>query len=115
MEEHDDDRIILVNHPLSFAIACNFYDSEEAREDGEFMSCVTPSSASSDCCMAYADRESPQELICEFVRILHAMARVRRRIMLSRYSCIIEHVTAWFKEKYIEVDLGTRVESRERI
>ena len=69
------------------------------------MSCVTPSSASSDCCVAYADRESPRELICEFVRILRAMARVRRRIMLSRYSRIIEHVTAWFKEKYIEVDL----------
>ena len=28
MEEHNDDRIILVNRPLSFAIACNFYDSE---------------------------------------------------------------------------------------
>ena len=33
------------------------------------------------------------------------IARVRRNIMLRKYEDIMEHITRWFSEKYIKVDL----------
>ena len=86
-------------------MACNIFDAEEAREDEEFMDLITKSDERSDCGIAYAAREDPEELIQEFVRALQVIARVRRNIMLRRYEDIMEHITRWFSEKHIKVDL----------
>ena len=105
MDNHEDEAYIIINRPLSYAVACNIFDTEEAREDDEFMELMVQSEERSDCGVAYASREDPEELIKEFVRTLQVIARVRRNIMLRRYEDIIEHITRWFSEKYIKVDL----------
>ena len=105
MENHDDEAYIIINRPLSYAVACNIYDTEEAREDEDFMDLMVQSEERSDCGIAYAAQEDPEDLIKEFVRTLQGIARVRRNIMLRRYEDIMEHITRWFSEKYIKVDL----------
>ena len=40
LERHEDEAYITVNRPLSYAIACNVYDTPEAEEDDEFMELV---------------------------------------------------------------------------
>ena len=105
MDNHEDEAYIIINRPLSYAVACNIFDTEEAREDDEFMELMVQSEERSECGIAYASREDPEELIKEFVRTLQVIARVRRNIMLRRYEDIIEHITRWFSEKYIKVDL----------
>ena len=105
MTNHEDEAYIIINRPPSYAVACNIYDTEEAREDYEFMELMVPSDERSDCGFAYATRDDPKQLIKEFVRTLQVIARVRRNIMLRRYEDIVEHITRWFSEKYIKVDL----------
>ena len=105
MENHEDEAYIIVNRPLSYAIACNIFDTDEARNDEEFMEMVTQSEEANECGIAYAVREKPEELIREFVRTLQVIARVRRNIMLRKYENIIDHITQWFSEKYIKVDM----------
>ena len=105
MDNHEEEAYIIINRPLSYAVACNVYDTEEAREDYEFMELMVPSDERSDCGVSYAAREDPEDLIKQFVRTLQAIARVRRNIMLRKYEDIIEHITRWFSEKYIRVDL----------
>ena len=105
MDNHEDEAYIIINRPLSYAVACNIFDTEEAREDDEFMDLMVQSEERSECGIAYAAREDPEELIKDFVRTLQVIGRVRRNIMLRRYEDILEHITRWFSEKYIKVDL----------
>ena len=67
MKNHEKEAYIIINQPLSYAIACIIFDTEEAREDKEFMELVVQSEKRSDCGIAYAAREDPEELIKEFV------------------------------------------------
>ena len=106
MDNHDDEAYIIINRPLSsYSVACNIYDTDEAREDEEFMELMVQSEERGECGIAYAAREDPKELIKEFVRTLQVIARARRNIMLRKYEDIIEHITRWFLEKYIKLDL----------
>ena len=93
MDNHEEEAYIIINRPLSYAVACNIYDTEEAREDEEFMELMAQSEERSDCGIAYAAREDPQELIKEIVQTLQVIARVRRNIMLRKYEDIMEHIT----------------------
>ena len=106
LDRHEDEAYIIVNRPLSYAIACNVYNTPEAQDDGEFMELLT-TAADEECSygIAYAVNEDPDLLIKEFVRTLEVIARVRRQVMLTKYSEIIDFVTRWFAEKYIKIDL----------
>ena len=81
---HEEEAYIIINRPLSYAVACNIYDTEEARDDEEFMELMIESEERSDCGIAYAARKDPEDLIQEFVRTLQVIARVRRNIMLRK-------------------------------
>ena len=100
MDNHDDKAYIIINRPLSYAVACNIYDTEEAREDEEYMELMAQSEERGECGIAYAAREDPEELIKEFLQTLQVIARVRRNIMLRKYEDIIEHITLVFGEVY---------------
>ena len=43
MDTHEEEAYIIINRPLSYAVACNIYDTEEAREDEEFMEVMVQS------------------------------------------------------------------------
>ena len=106
LDRHEEEAYIIVNRPLSYAIACNVYNTPEAQEDNEFMELLTTAAdEQSSYGIAYAVNEDPEQLIIEFVRTLEAIARVRRQVMLTKYGEIIDFVTRWFAEKYIKIDL----------
>ena len=96
-----------------YAIACNVYNTPEAQEDEECMELLTTAATAEEdqqpqeCIygIAYAVNEDPELLIKEFVHTLEVIARVRRQVMLTKYSEIIEFITRWFAEKYIKIDL----------
>ena len=48
LDRHEDKVYIIVNRPLSYAIACNVYNTPEAQEDDEFMELLT--TAADNCC-----------------------------------------------------------------
>ena len=67
---------------------------------------LTTAGAEEECYgIAYAVNEDPEMLIKEFVRMLEVIARVRRQVMLKKYSDIIDCITRWFAEKYIKIEL----------
>ena len=111
LDRHEDEAYIIVNRPLSYAIACNVYNTPDAQEDDEFMEMLSAAAATDDeeeqssYGIAYAVSEDPDQLIKEFVRTLEVIARVRRQVMLTKYGEIIDFVTRWFAEKYIKIDL----------
>ena len=41
LDRNEDEAYIIVNRPLSYAIACNVYNTPEAQEDDEFMELLT--------------------------------------------------------------------------
>ena len=63
MRNHEDEAYIIINRPLSYAIACNIFDTDEAREDEEFKELVSQSEEKVECDVAYAAGEDPEELI----------------------------------------------------
>ena len=109
LDRHEDEAYIIVNRPLLYTIACNVYNTPEAQEDDEFMELLTTAATNGEqqCSygIAYAGNEDPELLPNEFVRTLEVIARVRRQVMLTKYSEIIDFVTRWFAEKYIKIDL----------
>ena len=73
MDNHEEEAYSIINRPLSYAIACNIFDTEEAREDAEFMDLVVQLEERGECGNAYAAREDPEDLIKEFVRTLQVI------------------------------------------
>ena len=54
MQNHEDEAYIVINRPLSYAIACNIFATDEAREDEEFKELVSQSEEKVEYDVAYA-------------------------------------------------------------
>ena len=100
MERHRDEQYITVNTPLSYAIACNLRSDDNI----EFADRLQHDS-DDDVSVAYGVNDNPQQLISDFVATLMTIARVRRQHVINQYEDIICHITQWFAEKYIFIDL----------
>ena len=107
VDKHRDMQYITVNTPLSYAIACNVPASID---DFEFNDRLRPYDQHQRddidaLYTAYGVSNNPEHLIRDFVTTLIAIARVRRRYVIEQYADIIQHITRWFSEKYIRIDL----------
>ena len=91
LRRRSDDSCILVNIPLSFALATNIPCEILEETDGVWI--------------GYRCCSTPEELIDEFVTILVALASTRRRQMMERYFNEIFHIQQWFAEKGLSVDV----------
>ena len=103
MDKHRDEQYITVNTPLSFAIACNI----RSEDDMEFNDRLQDQQCDDDdiVSVAYGVNDDPEQLIRDFVATLITIARVRRQHIIDQYEDIICHITQWFAEKYITIDL----------
>ena len=112
IDRHRDMQYITVNTPLSYAIACNV-PAVVLIDDVEFNDRLQPVEQQSEddddnkLYVAYGVNTNPEHLIRDFVTTLVAIARVRRQHVIDQYGDIIHHITQWFSEKYITIDLTT--------
>ena len=62
MESHDDEACIIINHPFSYTVVCNIFDTDEARRDEELMDMVAQSEERGEYRITYAAQENNKEL-----------------------------------------------------
>ena len=94
---------ITVTTPLSYTIACNIRSSDDIEFNDR---CHTTSDDDDDIIsVAYGVNNNPEQLIRDFVATLISIARVRRQHIIAKYADVIHHITQWFSEKYISVDI----------
>ena len=91
LDRRADDSCVLVNIPLSFALATNIPCSWLEHRDGIYV--------------AYSCNKNPTSLIDEFVTVLGQIAVTRKRLMIERYQDVIEHIHQWFAEKGLTVEI----------
>ena len=103
IDNHRDMQYITENTPLSYAIACKIRSSDDIEFNDR---CHTTSNDADDVIsVAYGVNNNPEQLIREFVATLISIARVRRQHIIAEYADVIHHITQWFSEKYISVDI----------
>ena len=91
LDRQPNESCVLVNIPLSSALARNIPCSWLEQRDGIYV--------------AYSCNKNPTVLLDEFVTLLGQIAATRRRLMMERYQDVIEHIHQWFAEKGLTVDI----------
>ena len=103
IDNHRDMQYITVNTPFSYAIACNIRSSADIEFNDRYH--TTSDDDDDVISVAYGVNNNPEQLIREFVATLISIARVRRQHIIAEYADVIHHITQWFSEKYISVDI----------
>eukprot|EP00794_Sanderia_malayensis_P008696 gene8696-biopygen6986 len=121
-DDDDDGDEVLVNIPLSYAIATNFAccDNDDDDENVFEKEAVQRKDDDNDDETMYCERDktgkyfslfrmarNPRRLVARFVADLMKMADCRRRLARKEYAPVLAHVERWFEERGLTCRLQT--------